>query len=203
MADLLSALSASSANDEITVDYVNKKLIVPDAYKLAGVKGDKDSRKMKFRVKKKPDELDLSSATVEIKYANALGETGRYGVTDKATSGDEVTFSFPIPQTLAKESGLVSIELCAHSSDNSKHWHISPSLFEIGDWVEVTEITTDDPKYDIVALLLEAYEKAAGTTPSITETVTKINNLVSDVAALKAWKTNVEAGSTKVVILNQ
>lgn len=157
---------ADESVQEITVDYINKVLIVPNDLKVAGVKGDKDSRRLHFRVVKKPDELDLMQAVIEVKYANALGETGRQMVTDAVETDGEVTFSFLIPATLAKEKGTASIQLCAHTDD--AHWHISPYQITIGDFVEVSEITEDDPKYDIVTQLLNAYQNAGGQPGEVT-----------------------------------
>lgn len=156
---------AEQSRMEITVDYVNKKLIVPADLNVPAVKGDKDSRRLYFRVSKKPDDMDLSSATFEIKYCNALKETGRQMLTDVTADGDELTMSFLIPATFAKQSGKASIQLCAHSAD--KHWHISPYEVTVGEFIEVSEITEDDPKYDIVTQLLNAYTASGGNPGSL------------------------------------
>lgn len=142
-------------HNEITVNYANKSLIIPENYKIAGIKGDNNARRLYFRILRQPDDLDLSKGAIEVKYRNALGETGRYLADDVRIEGRDVTFSFLMPATITKERGRVQIQVCGHVDD--RHQHLSPANLTIGDFIEITEITKDDPKYDIIVELLNAY----------------------------------------------
>lgn len=154
MPNLDAALSQSQTYDEITINYVTKQMVIPSSLSVAGVKGDDLGRRLHFRLKKVPDELDLlgTGATIEIHYQNASGQTGRYFVQDAAADGDdEVTFSFPMPASFTSSAGKVKIEVCV--TKDSKHWHVSPGDMNIGDFFEAETISTDDPKYDVIAQL--------------------------------------------------
>lgn len=136
----------------ITYDEADKKLVAPAGMKKVAVMGDDTSRYLYFRIPKAPEGDDLSALVWEVKYKNADGETGRSLVVP-SEDGNSLTFVFAIPPTLAKRSGDILVELCAHSPD--MHWHASPITLTVGEWFEVSEITKDDPKYDIIDQLLE------------------------------------------------
>lgn len=170
MPNLDAALQSSVSYEEITVDYLTKQITVPSSLSTAGVRGDANGRRLHFRFQKVPDEVDLlaTGSSIEIWYENADGETGRYFVQDAAADGDEVTFSFPIPATLTKSSGTVRIEVCV--SNSNKHWHVSPASMTIGEYFDAEEITTDDPKYDVIAQLYSLVSGGTDTSGFLTTT---------------------------------
>ncbi len=142
--------------EEIEIDYDSKTMIVPRGLKTIGVEGDADTRRIHYRLKKKPQDIDLSSYVWKVTYKNALGETGEQALGDIAADGDDLTMSFLIPATLCKKSGNVELALCAYDSENGKHWHIASTTHKIARYLTAERITKDDPKYDILDQILRA-----------------------------------------------
>lgn len=144
-----------------TVNYSTMTLIPPTGLRVLGVKGENRSTRHYFLIdlEKAQCDWDLSTATWEVKYQNALGETGRQVLTDVKEEDGMLTMSFFISASLSKMEGKVFIELCAHGNDGSNHWHVSPYRGTIGNFIKPTCISCDDPKYDIVTQILEMFKK--------------------------------------------
>lgn len=154
------ALGKPVSNPLITIDHTQKIFTLPQDFGKAGVRGDDNGRRIYFEMPFEMDEISPYSehTTVEIQYRNAMGETGRYQVPKSEVMDNtnrNYTCSFPIPATLTKYEGEAEIQLCLRTDDGKKEWHISPVKVLIGPFFDCEVITEDDPKYDIVAQLMD------------------------------------------------
>lgn len=154
------ALGKPVSNPLIAIDHTQKVFTLPQDFGKAGVRGDDNGRRIYFEMPYEMDEIAPYSehTTVEIQYKNAMGETGRYQVPKSEVMDNtnrNYTCSFPIPATLTKYEGEAEIQLCLRTDDGKKEWHISPVKVMIGPFFDCEVITEDDPKYDIVAQLMD------------------------------------------------
>lgn len=143
----LAAAIADSSENEITADYISKTLNVPDVLKTVGVEGDKDTRRVRYRIRKIPDDWDLSTGSVLIPWTNANGETREYSCTDVKQEKNDLVFSMLIPDGLCVKAGKVEIGLCVR--DRTHDWNISPAEFDIGPGLHANESAAIKTPFDL------------------------------------------------------
>lgn len=152
MASLDTALIQAAADAAmITYDTVEKTLVIPEALKTVGVKGDKNSRLITFSLPVKPDLVDLSASTTSLimDFTNASGQTGQYPIADKQTTDGRVIFSVAMPASMCTEKGTVSVGIRAYDSDE-RCWLTGYGTMELQDALDVSDITAEDPRYTLL-----------------------------------------------------
>ena len=152
MASLDTALIQAAADAAmITYDEVKKTLVIPEALKTVGVKGDKNSRLITFSLPVKPDLVDLSASTTSLimDFTNASGQTGQYPIADKQTTDGRVIFSVAMPASMCTEKGNVSVGIRAYDAEK-RCWMTGYGTMELQDALDVTDITAEDPRYTLL-----------------------------------------------------
>ena len=152
MASLDTALIQAAADAAmITYDEVKKTLVIPEALKTVGVKGDKNSRLITFSLPVKPDLVDLSASTTSLimDFKNAAGQTGQFPIADKRATDGRVIFSVAMPASMCTEKGTVSVGIRAYDSDE-RCWLTGYGTMELQDALDVTDITAEDPRYTLL-----------------------------------------------------
>ena len=152
MASLDTALIQAAADAAmITYDEVNKTLVIPEALKTVGVKGDRNSRLITFSLPEKPDLVDLSAADTSLimDFKNAAGQTGQFPIADKQATDGRVIFSVAMPASMCTEEGTVSVGIRAYDSDE-RCWLTGYGTMELQDALDVTDITAEDPRYTLL-----------------------------------------------------
>ena len=152
MASLDKALIQAAADAAmITYDTTEKTLVIPEALKTVGVKGDKNSRLIIFSLPEKPDLVDLSAADTSLimDFKNAAGQTGQFPIADKQATDGRVIFSVAMPASMCTEKGTVSVGIRAYDSDE-RCWLTGYGTMELQDALDVTDITAEDPRYTLL-----------------------------------------------------
>lgn len=152
MASLDTALIQAAADAAmITYDEVNKTLVIPEALKTVGVKGDRNSRLITFSLPEKPDLVDLSASTTSLimDFTNASGQTGQYPIADKQTTDGRVIFSVAMPASMCAEKGTVSVGIRAYDAEK-RCWMTGYGTMNLQDALDVTDITAEDPRYTLL-----------------------------------------------------
>lgn len=169
-----------------SINYKNKTLIPPEEIGVFAIKGENKSTRYYFEIDTNlaKCDWDLKKGAWSVKYKNAKGETGEQILTDVLTASNLIRASFLIPGTLTKESGIVSIELCCTLASEDKHWHISPFECKVGPFINVSEITADDPKYDAINQMIGWFQKYPDPT--------NLNTLIDNVQIASVQLTNCE-----------
>ena len=135
----------------ITYDTTEKTLVIPEALKTVGVKGDKNSRLITFSLPEKPDLVDLSASTTSLimDFKNAAGQTGQFPIADKRATDGRVIFSVAMPASMCTEKGTVSVGIRAYDADK-RCWMTGYGTMELQDALDVTDITAEDPRYTLL-----------------------------------------------------
>lgn len=152
MASLDTALIQAAADAAmITYDTTEKTLVIPEALKTVGVKGDKNSRLITFSLPVKPDLVDLSASTTSLimDFKNAAGQTGQFPIADKQATDGRVIFSVAMPASMCVEKGIVSVGIRAYDADE-RCWMTGYGTMELQDALDVTDITAEDPRYTLL-----------------------------------------------------
>lgn len=135
----------------ITYDTTEKTLVIPEALKTVGVKGDKNSRLITFSLPEKPDLVDLSASKTSLimDFKNASGQTGQYPIADKRATDGRVIFSVAMPASMCTEKGTVSVGIRAYDAEK-RCWMTGYGTMELQDALDVTDITAEDPRYTLL-----------------------------------------------------
>ena len=152
MASLDTALIQAAADAAmITYDEVKKTLVIPEALKTVGVKGDKNSRLITFSLPVKPDLVDLSASTTSLimDFKNAAGQTGQFPIADKRATDGRVIFSVAMPASMCTEKGTVSVGIRAYDAEK-RCWMTGYGTMELQDALDVSDITAEDPRYTLL-----------------------------------------------------
>lgn len=152
MASLDTALLQAAADTAmITYDEVAKALIIPEALKTVGVKGDRNSRLITFSLPEKPDLVDLAASDTSLimDFKNAAGQTGQFPIADKQATDGRVIFSVAMPASMCVEKGTVSVGIRAYDADE-RCWLTGYGTMELQDALDVTDITAEDPRYTLL-----------------------------------------------------
>ena len=135
----------------ITYDTTEKTLVIPEALKTVGVKGDRNSRLITFSLPEKPDLVDLSASTTSLimDFKNAAGQTGQFPIANKRATDGRVIFSVAMPASMCTEKGTVSVGIRAYDADK-RCWMTGYGTMELQDALDVSDITAEDPRYTLL-----------------------------------------------------
>lgn len=119
--DLEEALAQAdtySVDEEIcTIDNDLRTITIPSGLQTVGVESDEDVRRLNFQMPKQYGEVDLSGFNIRINFMNANNSGDVYAVTDKAVSGDNITFSWLVGRNALAYRGSIRFIVCLKKAD--------------------------------------------------------------------------------------
>ena len=101
-----------------TVDDDTRLVTIAEKYKKLGSESDEKAKRVWFRFPKMVgnNRIDLSSASVRVKFLNANGDGDIYIVKDLTVDGDYVVFSWELSRMVTAYKGKVGFVVCAVKS---------------------------------------------------------------------------------------
>ena len=161
MADTLeqALLELSDTNNNmLTVDIVNRSILIPNNELIFGVESDQDAERKYFKVSRYLDnDLDLSTMVIRINYKNANGEPDQYIVTDMVCDGDYIYFSWLLSRKVTEYKGTVSFNVCAVITDEAgiivNEWNTTLATGKVLEGLEATPVIVSEA-YDVIAQLM-------------------------------------------------
>lgn len=155
-----SAVVAETQMEDICVIDSDMRIIdIPEQFKVLGVENDKDVKAMRFRIPKTYKGTDLSAFTISVNYQNARGMKGRYIVTDKKVSGDQIEFSWTVGKTATVYRGdtrfIVCMRLIGSDGVIKKEFNTTLSTMTVLEGLEVDDPVIEQEEKDIIAQLLQ------------------------------------------------
>lgn len=187
-----SAVVAETQTEDICVIDSNLRIAsIPEQFKILGVEHDKDVRVIQFKLPKMYKDLDLSAFTISVNFLNAKNEKGRYLVTDKSVSGDQICFSWSVGNIAVRYKGntrfIVCMRLTGSDGGIQKEFNTTLATMTVLEGLEVDNPVIEQEEKDIVAQLLQIVDEKSK------EAVNAVKN------AGTAQKTAVEGAGTQAV----
>lgn len=174
-----SAVVAETQTEDICVIDSDMRIIdIPEQFKVLGVESDKDVRAMQFRIPKTYKGTDLSAFAISVNYQNARGTKGRYIVTDKKVSGDQIEFSWTVGKTATVYRGdtrfIVCMRLTGSDGVIEKEFNTTLATMTVLEGLEVDNPVIEQEEKDIIAQLLQIVDdKSKEAVQAVTEEGTK------------------------------
>ena len=187
-----SAVVAETQMEDICVIDSDLRIAsIPEQFKILGVEHDKDVRVIQFKLPKMYKDLDLSAFTISVNFLNAKNEKGRYLVTDKSVSGDQICFSWSVGNIAVRYKGntrfIVCMRLTGSDGEIQKEFNTTLATMTVLEGLEVDNPVIEQGEKDIVAQLLQIVDEKSK------EAVNAVKN------AGTAQKTAVEVAGTQAV----
>lgn len=187
-----SAVVAETQTEDICVIDSDLRIAsIPEQFKILGVEHDKDVRVIQFKLPKMYKDLDLSAFTISVNFLNAKNEKGRYLVTDKSVSGDQICFSWSVGNIAVRYKGntrfIVCMRLTGPDGEIQKEFNTTLATMTVLEGLEVDNPVIEQGEKDIVAQLLQIVDEKSK------EAVNAVKN------AGTAQKTAVEGAGTQAV----
>lgn len=182
------AVVAESQTEDICVIDSDLRIIgIPEQFKVLGVENDKDVKVMQFRIPKVYKGTDLSAFNISVNYQNARGTKGRYVVTDKRVSGDQIEFPWTVGSTAVKYKGdtkfIVCMRLTGSDGAIKKEFNTTLATMTILEGLEVDNPAIEQEEKDIIAQLLQIVDnKSKEAVQAVTAEGTKQIKAVQDAA---------------------
>lgn len=110
-------LYAADPEEICVIDNDLRTISIPSSVQLAGVESDEDVRRLNFQMSKQYGEVDLSGFDIRINFMNANNSGDVYAVTDKAVSGDNITFSWLVGRNALAYRGNIRFIVCLKKTD--------------------------------------------------------------------------------------
>lgn len=195
-----SAVVAETQTEDICVIDSDLRIAsIPEQFKILGVEHDKDVRVIQFKLPKMYKDLDLSAFTISVNFLNAKNEKGRYLVTDKSVSGDQICFSWSVGNIAVRYKGNTRFIVCMRLTDSDgvikKEFNTTLATMTVLEGLEVDEPVIEQEEKDIIAQLLQIVDdKSKEAVQAVTEEGTKqIKALQSATSTAATAKKNLDA----------
>lgn len=155
-----SAVVAETQTEDICVIDSDLRIAsIPEQFKILGVEHDKDVRVIQFKLPKMYKDLDLSAFTISVNFLNAKNEKGRYLVTDKSVSGDQICFSWSVGNIAVRYKGntrfIVCMRLTGSDGEIQKEFNTTLATMTVLEGLEVDNPVIEQGEKDIIAQLLQ------------------------------------------------
>ena len=171
--DLEEALAQAdtySVDEEIcTIDNDLRTITIPSGLQTVGVESDEDVRRLNFQMPKQYGEVDLSEFNIRINFLNANNSGDVYAVTDKAVSGDNITFSWLVGRNALAYRGNIRFIVCLKKADAEgvvqQEFNTTVATLSVLEGLETTEqVIQENPDIieQILARLDELEENGGG-----------------------------------------
>lgn len=171
--------TAAEPEEVCTIDVTTRTITIPDSLKIAGVMADNKTKRIYFKVPKQAQIADLSKLDVHINYLNAEMQGDRHDCTDKAISGEYMTFSWLISDFATMYKGNIKFIVCMDNAETEEHWNTTVATLSVLEGLE-TGATIAEQNPDVLEDMLqriEALEKGGGGS-GITDATATIDNNV-------------------------
>ncbi|GFO86455.1 DUF6273 domain-containing protein [Anaerostipes butyraticus] len=171
--DLDEALAQADVYAEETevckIDNDLRTITVPSGLQTVGVESDEDVRRLNFQMPKQYGEVDLSEFNIRINFMNANNSGDVYAVTDKAISGDNITFSWLVGRNALAYRGSIRFIVCLKKTDAEgvvqQEFNTTVATLSVLEGLETTEqVIQENPDIieQILARLDELEENGGG-----------------------------------------
>lgn len=173
------AETAAEPEEVCTIDVTTRTIMIPDSLKIAGVMADNKVKRIYFKVPKQAQIADLSKLDVHINYLNAEMQGDRHDCTDKAISGEYMTFSWLISDFATMYKGNIKFIVCMDNAETEEHWNTTVATLSVLEGLE-TGATIAEQNPDVLEDMLqriEALEKGGGGSGITDATATIDNNI--------------------------
>ena len=171
--DLEEALAQADVYAEETevcmIDNDLRTITIPSGLQTVGVESDEDVRRLNFQMPKQYGEVDLSEFNIRINFMNANNSGDVYAVTDKAISGDNITFSWLVGRNALAYRGNIRFIVCLKKTDAEgvvqQEFNTTVATLSVLEGLETTEqVIQENPDIieQILARLDELEENTGG-----------------------------------------
>lgn len=152
-----------------TIDNDLRTITIPSGLQTVGVESDEDVRRLNFQMPKQYGEVDLSEFNIRINFLNANNSGDVYAVTDKAVSGDNITFSWLVGRNALAYRGNIRFIVCLKKTDAEgvvqQEFNTTVATLSVLEGLETTEqVIQENPDIieQILARLDELEENGGG-----------------------------------------
>ena len=152
-----------------TIDNDLRTITIPSGLQTVGVESDEDVRRLNFQMPKQYGEVDLSEFNIRINFMNANNSGDVYAVTDKAVSGDNITFSWLVGRNALAYRGSIRFIVCLKRVDAEgvvqQEFNTTVATLSVLEGLETTEaVVAENPDIieQILARLDELEENGGG-----------------------------------------
>lgn len=152
-----------------TIDNDLRTITIPSGLQTVGVESDEDVRRLNFQMSKQYGEVDLSEFNIRINFLNANNSGDVYAVTDKAVSGDNITFSWLVGRNALAYRGSIRFIVCLKKADAEgvvqQEFNTTIAQLTVLEGLETTEaVVAENPDIieQILARLDELEENGGG-----------------------------------------
>lgn len=152
-----------------TIDNDLRTITIPSGLQTVGVESDEDVRRLNFQMPKQYGEVDLSEFNIRINFMNANNSGDVYAVTDKAVSGDNITFSWLVGRNALAYRGSIRFIVCLKKADAKgvvqQEFNTTVAQLTVLEGLETTEqVIQENPDIieQILARLDELEENGGG-----------------------------------------
>ena len=162
-------LYAADPEEICIIDNDLRTITVPSGLQTVGVESDEDVRRLYFQMPKQYHEVDLSGFNIRINFMNANNQGDVYAVTDKAISGDNITFSWLVGRNALAYRGNIRFIVCLKKTDAEgvvqQEFNTTIAQLTVLEGLETTEaVVAENPDIieQILARLDELEENGGG-----------------------------------------
>ena len=162
-------LYAADPEEICVIDNDLRTITIPSGLQTVGVESDEDVRRLNFQMPKQYGEVDLSEFNIRINFMNANNSGDVYAVTDKAVSGDNITFSWLVGRNALAYRGNIRFIVCLKKTDAEgvvqQEFNTTVATLSVLEGLETTEVVVaENPDIieQILARLDELEENGGG-----------------------------------------
>lgn len=155
-------LYAADQEEICTIDNDLRTITIPSGFQTVGVESDEDVRRLNFQMPKQYHEVDLSEFDIRINFMNANNSGDVYAVTDKAVSGDNITFSWLVGRNALAYRGSIRFIVCLKKADAEgvvqQEFNTTIAQLTVLEGLETTEaVVAENP--DIIEQILQRLDE--------------------------------------------
>lgn len=167
--ELEEALEQAEVQEEegelFVIDNELRTITIPSGLQTVGVESDEDVRRLNFQMPKQYGEVDLSEFNIRINFMNANNSGDVYVVTDKAISGDNITFSWLVGRNALSYRGSIRFIVCLKKADAEgvvqQEFNTTIAQLTVLEGLETTEAgVAENP--DIIEQILQLLDEVEG-----------------------------------------
>ena len=166
---LMQADVYAESEEVLVIDNDLRTITIPSSLQTVGVESDEDVRRLNFQMPKQYGEVDLSEFNICINFMNANNQGDVYAVTDKAVSGDNITFSWLVGRNALAYRGNIRFVVCLKKVDAEgvvqQEFNTTVATLSVLEGLETTEaVVAENPDVieQILARLDELEENGGG-----------------------------------------
>ena len=159
--------AAEAAIEYLTIDPVTRKITVPAASRIFGVTSDEVAERKYFLCPRYVgDGLDLAGMFLTVYFRTATGYEDGYLVDDVTVSGEYVTFSWLLAESVTMHKGAVQFSVCADLPNTAEKrrpdWNTTIATGEVLEGLDPDVGDVAGETSDVVAQLREMVTAQTG-----------------------------------------